>query len=424
MRGCLKKTRTLQTVAFIICLLFLAPGLLFADEKADAAEIAARKDALNEFFSNTLCLDCHGATPKYNLKWAQFGYDESVHKNGGNSFYANGGGCQRCHTHEGFVEYVATGTVDTKAYVRGPSQVGCFTCHDSHKTGDLSLTTTAPVTLSNGKIFDKGKGNLCANCHQTRLKTAELIKVLPAKKVSGHWGPHHGPEADMLIGNNAYEYPGKTYYSSVHSTLAKNGCIECHMGYPEKRFSFAPDMSGHSFNIVGEVHHQPKLNTSGCLGNCHAKMKQVKILNPDTPLDTFWWHQTEAIFSTEAKADFDSDGKVEPLQAEIEGVLNLFVNKKGTGYLQRGKLPMYKRDGKWNWTKSDMERPLREMAALYNYKFVLEDRSRGIHNAPYSIQILYDSIETLDPGFDTSKRNVYRPPEEYKPPEKKAPKKK
>ena len=54
------------------------------------------------------------------------------------------------------------------------------------------------------------------------------------------------------------------------------------------------------------------------------------------------------------------------------------------------------------------------MAALWNYKFVAEDRSRGIHNAPYTIQLLYDSIESLDPSFNVSKRNEYKPPEEYK----------
>jgi hypothetical protein len=142
-------------------------------------------------------------------------------------------------------------------------------------------------------------------------------------------------------------------------------------------------------------------------------MKQVVIKNPDTPSDKFWWHQTEAVFSTEAKADFDQDGKVEPLQAEIEGLLNLFVNKNGSGYLQRGEIPMYNPDGSWNWTRSKKKRPMKKVAALYNYKFVLEDRSRGIHNAPYTIQILYDSLESLDPGFDTSNRNVYKPPEKY-----------
>jgi hypothetical protein len=59
-------------------------------------------------------------------------------------------------------------------------------------------------------------------------------------------------------------------------------------------------------------------------------------------------------------------------------------------------------------------RTVKETAAVYNYKYVAEDRSRGIHNAPYTIQILYDTIQSLDPSFDVSKRNVYRPPEEYK----------
>lgn len=62
-----------------------------------------------------------------------------------------------------------------------------------------------------------------------------------------------------------------------------------------------------------------------------------------------------------------------------------------------------------------VDKKIKEIIALYNYKYVLEDRSRGIHNGPYTIQILYDTIETLDPDFDISNRNVYRPPEEYKP---------
>jgi hypothetical protein len=54
-----------------------------------------------------------------------------------------------------------------------------------------------------------GKGNLCANCHNSRYKATDLVKPVEANKVAGHWGAHHGPEADMLLGTNAYEYPGK-----------------------------------------------------------------------------------------------------------------------------------------------------------------------------------------------------------------------
>lgn len=414
MRWFSDKSKMVCMASLAACFLLIAFGLASADEKADPNK-AARKAAMEAFFSKQFCADCHGTTPVYNIRSARAGYDASGHKNNGNAFYSNGEDCQVCHTHEGFVEFVATGKVDEKSYVKLPTQPGCFTCHDPHVTADLSLRTTKPVSLVNGKQFDIGYGNLCANCHKARQKV-DIVQEMPAEKLPGHWGNHHGPQADMIIGTAGYEYPGKTYYSSVHSTLTKNSCTECHMTYPDKRFSFVPDMAGHSFSLVGEVHHQPKLNVAGCLGNCHSKVGQVKAVNPDTPADKFWWHQTEAVYDIEAKADFDNDGKVEPLQAEIEGLLNYFVNNKGTGYLQRGELPMYKKDGDWNWTRSKTVRPLKEVAALYNYKYVLEDRSRGIHNAPYTIQILYDSIASLDPSFDVSKRNVYKPPSEYKAP--------
>jgi hypothetical protein len=44
------------------------------------------------------------------------------------------------------------------------------------------------------------------------------------------------------------------------------------------------------------------------------------------------------------------------------------------------------------------------VAALYNYKFVEEDGSKGIHNAAYAVQLLMDSIKALDKNFDDSRR--------------------
>ena len=283
MNGYRKTSELMKVVILTICLLFLVPGLLLAAE--EPAKVAARKAALAAFFDKSLCQDCHGTQPVYNIRSARTGYDTSGHKNGGHSFYANGGDCIKCHTHEGFVKYGGKDVeIDSKEYVAAPTQPSCFSCHEPHKTGDMSLKLTGPVKLNNGKIFDIGNGNLCANCHQSRRSAKATVKALPANKVPGHWGPHHGPQADMLVGNNAWKYPDKTYYSSVHSTLTKDGCSECHMTFPKTRFSYEPGMGGHSFRLVGEVHHQPKLNTAGCLGNCHTKMGQVKVPDPDSPV--------------------------------------------------------------------------------------------------------------------------------------------
>jgi hypothetical protein len=97
---------------------------------------------------------------------------------------------------------------------------------------------------------------------------------------------------------------------------------------------------------------------------------------------------------------------------EVQGLLDALVNENGTGFLQKTNPPMFKRDAKadfhelgsgWagsrsgSWTEA-------QMGALWNYKLIVEDRSRGVHNATYTIQVLYDTLKALDPRLDDSLR--------------------
>jgi hypothetical protein len=342
------------------------------------------------------CADCHGPEPVHPILGAAASYERSGHNNFGNSYYANGAGCQNCHTNEGFIDYVKTGKVDADAYVANPSQQGCFTCHDPHGTGDMSLRTVKAVTLVDDEVFDGGDGNLCANCHQARRAGATEVKASPARAISSHFGGHHGPQANMLAGSGAFEFPGRTYSSSVHLRVVKDTCVACHMALPEGRYSLSPNVGGHSFNVLGEVHEEEKANTTGCLA-CHADIKQVP---------------GQEIFDKTADADYDNDGTIEPLQAEVQGVLDYFVNEKGTGLLQNTNPPMFKKDAKASfhdlgsgWANSrNGDYTEAQVAALFNYKMIVEDRSLGVHNAKYTIQVLYDSIEALRPGSGTSAR--------------------
>jgi hypothetical protein len=369
------KQKALIAVKLFVCLLFLlAPVVVLAE--------GARELDFGPKFPDS-CASCHGSTPKYGVLNAQASYAESGHATLGNAFYANGNGCQQCHTNEGFIEYVQTGKVE--GYVAAPSQPGCFTCHDPHDTGDFRLRTTQAVVLTNGEIFNQGDGNLCASCHQSRAIPTETVKAMPASSIRSYWGAHHGPQSDMVVGTNAYEFSGKNYSSSLHSFVVTDGCVDCHMSYPAGRFSLAPGVGGHSMNIEGEVHHAPKVNVSAC-NECHTDIGQVRGSD---------------IFDKLAAEDYDNDGTVEPMQAEVKGLLDAFVNSGGTGILQTLSPPFYKADGSWDQASSSAERPVAEVAALFNYKFVLEDRSDGIHNAKYAIQLLYDSIEALT-NIDTS----------------------
>ena len=365
--------------SIVLCLLFflfLVPAFVFS---------SGEREVVMDVLFPKACADCHSDNPKYPLAGARLAYDTSGHNNVGNSWYANAAGCQKCHTNEGFIEFVNTGKVE--GHVANPSQPGCFTCHAPHTRGDFSVRTNKPVKMVDGSVFNLGDGNLCANCHQARRAAKDYVKALDASKVSSHWGAHHGPQSDIVNGTNAFENPANTYSSSPHKQAVKDGCASCHMALPEGRYSFSPELGGHSFNIEGEVHEAGKLNVASC-ASCHKDIKQVK---------------GKEIYDLKAKADYDLDGTAEPLQAEAQGLLDAFVNENGTGYLQRLSPPMYKANGSWASSKTGSW-TLAEMAALYNYKMFLEDRSDGVHNATYTIQILYDSLKALDPSLDDSLR--------------------
>ncbi len=370
---------------YIVLVLLLAPVFLFAVGQYEGDSNLVTEDEVAGIVSKT-CGACHGAETKYPVAGAVLSYEQSGHnlgweKHGPNSWYANGGGCQICHTSEGFVEFVKTGKVgEDVAY---PSQPGCFSCHDPHNTGDFSLRTKAPVTIAAGVVFDKGTGNLCANCHQSRRAVATQVK---AGTLSSHFGAHHGPEADLFLGVNGAELPGKRYGSSVHTFEVKDSCVECHMALPVgSRYSSSPAIGGHSFYPIGEVHEATKINASACV-NCHE----------DVGLEG-------EFFNIKAKADYDGNGKVESAQAEVEGLLHLIVNSNGTGVLQTSSPNAYKADGSWNSTKG-LEFSEGIIGAVWNYKFIEEDRSLGIHNTRYAVQLLMDTIEYFDSSFDVSAR--------------------
>lgn len=332
------------------------------------------------------CVDCHGSETKYPVRGARTQYLTSGHRTLGNASYANSDDCQGCHTNEGFIERVKSGEVDTKKVVSNPSEIGCFTCHAPHEKGDFSLRTTAKVTLANGVGFDRDKANLCAGCHRARRAPKDEVRARNIPTDS--WGAHHGPQADMLQGTNAFEFPGKKYSNSVHAILPNANCVTCHMAQPAGRYSLAPSIGGHSFNIEGQVHEQPKLNVAGCSNSgCHTEMKQI---------------EGTRFFDRKAPADYDGDGKTATVQEEVKGLYERLINSRGTGLLQTMKDPLY--DAKGKFVNSKTQYPLEVVAALYNYKFVQEDRSKGIHNTTYAVQLLMDSIKALDKNFDDSKR--------------------
>jgi len=298
------------------------------------------------------CFTCHNDSDfGFALLAARQGYEQSKHGTGdtygrnrlNSSRYQ---ACEKCHTNEGFVAAVTGVPASGESF----SRIGCFTCHKPHTSGSLQLRWTSAVTIADGTIFNMGEGNLCARCHQARENVNTYVK--DSLILTERFGPHHSTQADLLLGTNGYEYDGYEYESGGHQS-AEDGCLHCHM---------APSVyatGGHTFYLEDEANEYE--NVKGC-NTCHGG--GVDELN--------------------------YEGK----QTEVAGLLDhlgdLLVNAGLMTWIDEGGemvlLP----------TDSALAETAEQAGAVFNFLYVHDDGSLGIHNPDYAVGLLESSIEYLE----------------------------
>ncbi len=312
------------------------------------------------------CFACHSDSPTDTLHLfaAEQQWEHSKHASG-ETLNENFGECKNCHTSEGYVARAGTCTnfllADQTSVIANPTSIGCFTCHAPHTNSDFRLRWTCETTLQNGTMFDLHDGNLCASCHQSR-KNVKTSVTAPTK-LATRFGPHHGPQADMLIGTNGYEYANYTYEQTNHkgATTANglNACIECHMKTTSQNV-----VGGHSWNMSYDLNGEEILNIAACQG-CHAEVTE------DFSQVTLAGNSVQDSVST----------MLETLRLKLVAA-KLLNDTTGTN----ADLP------KSVTTSAD------SAGAVWNYLMVEADRSEGVHNAKYILGLLDSSIRFLDRG--------------------------
>lgn len=193
--------------------------------------LAGTSSALAQDITN--CMECHDDTTLITGK--QTGLSEAVHGIGEAYVRGTSASCAGCHSGGGFSAMVAAGLRPDQVEVGdpNPTRQDCRTCHQIHTsytTADWALETTGPVTIYafEGVVYDGGKGNLCANCHQPRRMIDEPDADGNIAVTSTHWGPHHGPQSAMLLGvGGAGDVAGAP---SLHASLVADTCVTCHVG--------------------------------------------------------------------------------------------------------------------------------------------------------------------------------------------------
>lgn len=354
---------SLQDVANIQCENCHGPGSEHANAFGNTNLVNWPRISVSTAVGN--CGQCHDAKTHHvgNPEWAVSMHATPVTTPSG----AGRESCVRCHTGRGFIDYISGSSTTNAAY----EPITCAACHDPHDaTNPRQLRGNSSVTLFDNKTVitaDKvGTGLLCMNCHMSRRDATNYVEVTAG---SGGFGPHHGPQTDMFMGVNAITY-GKNIPSSAHRDAITNACVTCHMqptpATTDPAFLHA---GGHTFGL-SYSNNGTNVDLVGACAQCHGPIKSFDI----------------------ARQDFDGDGVVEGAQTEVKGLLSqLSYLLPPVGTVKQVTATSIGAPAisiNSSWTKQQLK-------AAYNYMFVVEDRSFGVHNLAYTVGLLKASIADL-----------------------------
>lgn len=326
-----------------------------------------------------VCNQCHGQATQW--KNSKHAIEPPLHM-------AEGDSCVACHTSQGYVAVKIRGneavfpskaTAAKKATIPDPgamSALGCVTCHDPHQatypfeasgaTKSLQLRLQGEVTMPNGATVDAEVSAVCVSCHANKRDLAYKADFLAGKNARG---VHDNSQSDVFYGIGAVDY-GKTFGSSAHKSIVKEGCVQCHMaptpGLDSHSPQFDPNAPGHD-KIGGHsfaVQADGVGNAANACGSCHSGLTS---------------------YNRAARGDYDGNGKVEGVQDEVKGLLALVESKMpkdAQGAMQSDGTKLTENQRKASW----------------NYALIKNDGSYGVHNTRYAVEVLQETYFQLTGG--------------------------
>jgi hypothetical protein len=353
---------TLANVANIQCESCHGPGSEHAYALGDT-------NLISKVLDEGDCAQCHDSL---NTEFQVAEWNHSMHAVT-TTDPAGSAGCVGCHTANGFVARMEGKPIVNTAY----EAITCGACHEPHDASipnqlraysgvvTNSVThavTTNTVTLMDGTVVaNAGLGGLCMQCHQSRQNATNYVLTAAG---SSHYGPHHGPQADMLEGVNGITY-GNPIGSSPHKDCVPNTCPTCHMQAQAATSPAFLRAGGHTFEPACSASGtNPAVQLTAVCVQCHGSI-------------------TTFNFPT---VDYDGDGVVEGVQTEVANLmLRLATLLPPVGV------------AKTNLTITSTWTP-QQLKAAYNYLFVQSDGSYGVHNIAYTVDLLKGSIADLNGG--------------------------
>jgi hypothetical protein len=376
-------------------------------------------------FSPDYFLRCHGsADTTYHVAAMKFQYEASRHGSGA-EFTHTSNTCAGCHIAEGFYERYNRGFSNETFTINVPSgpicyqnysdihRINCFTCHAPHERGNFSVRDSNAVnifTLVGGQTTtvwnSTASSNLCVKCHQPRMTSHFLIlgstpvswqpdpskvnAIDTAKIYTSSWNNHvSGQPTQIMLGTGGVEFSGYSYRNYAnsygHTSLIKSGlmgCENCHMATVKSGNQYG----GHTFSVrylaVGST--SPSYNVSGC---------NVTVCHPGLTTSDAHWTKRATIIAKIAEL-----GKL-MMDTTITKKWSLPIAGKAVAWTKVTTSSVVG-DSSWSNTATSSAPlvivPAFKAGALWNLIHVQNEKSHGIHNYRYDLDLLQSSIDELN----------------------------
>ncbi|MEI7981877.1 MAG: hypothetical protein WCI71_09490 [Bacteroidota bacterium] len=304
--------------------------------------------------ANATCTQCHNWSDSLVAKIFQ--YDASKHATGSTTFEGTRTACAPCHTSQGYLEVIESGSDTTLAPVFDGAPINCRTCHKIHQTyttSDWALQPKATTawhpkydpTVTIDLAVDGGSSNLCGRCHQARKTSPWLTNPTSTtdslKPTSSRWGPHHGTQGLILAGKGAFEVGAAAFGQTDHKGNAS--CGTCHQAPAQGDL-----VGGHTLWMANEA--EGIENVAACK-QCHS-----------------------------SATSFDVGGK----QTEIEGMYETLKVKLAVANMLDTNSMLLKTGKKY---------AQKQLAVFWNFQMIYADRSMGVHNYLYVHDMLQSGID-------------------------------
>ncbi|MBE2237197.1 MAG: hypothetical protein IAE81_05375 [Caldilineaceae bacterium] len=293
--------------------------------------------------------------------------------------------CAKCHSSTGYQDFL--GVDDSEAgVVDAPHPIGtvvdCVACHN-----DVTVSKTSVVMPSGIEITGLGAEARCMECHQGRESKFSVDQAIADAGVDldtvseelGFKNIHYFAAAATKYGTLAkggYEFDGNSYDAMFAHVDGYETCDDCHNS------------------------HTLEIKLEGCT-ECHTDvastddLKDIRMAGSEVDYNGNG-DLEEGIYYELAGLQETLFASIQTYAAEVAGTPigydsasypYFFVDADGSGELEEGEVAF--NNGFAAWTP-------RLLQAAYNYQTSVKDPGAYTHGGKYVIQLLYDSIATLN----------------------------